>query len=198
MKLFVKNTNGVQSMSYQRYWYCLYVFSLMFCITIYQLCTYTKMLNYAWKLCYSWFLLLLILIALTGKTYSKLLIKELEHFSEISSVKDRHCWRHFQETLIVLVFFKSSHSQLLWIIDVLKTIWKIQKQPQKLFLKIPQNSQVFSWCFWHRCFPVNFVTFLRILYLQNTSGRLLMKIWNNFWRSLFSMKLLSSATNFEE
>ena len=50
MKLFVKNTNGVQSMSYQRYLYCLYVFSLMFCITIYQLCTYTKMLNYAWKL----------------------------------------------------------------------------------------------------------------------------------------------------
>ena len=26
------------------------VFSFMFCITIYQLCTYTKMLNYAWKL----------------------------------------------------------------------------------------------------------------------------------------------------
>ena len=47
------------------------------------------MLNYAWKLCYSWFLLLLILIALTGKTYSKLLIKELEHFSEISSVKNK-------------------------------------------------------------------------------------------------------------
>ena len=153
--------------------------------------------------CYSWFLLLLILIALTGKTYSKLLIKELEHFSEISSQSkiknwERHCWHHFQEKLIVLVFFKSSHSQLLWIIDVLKIIWKIQKQPQKLFLKIPQKSQVFSWCFWHRCFPVNFVTFLRILYLQNISGRLLMKIWNNFWRSLFSMKLLSSATKLEE
>ena len=27
---------------------------------------------------------------------------------------------------------------------------------------------------WHRCFPVNFVKFLRIRFLQNTSGRLLL------------------------
>ena len=29
---------------------------------------------------------------------------------------------------------------------------------------------------WHRCFPVNFVTFLRTPFLQNTSGRLLLEI----------------------
>ena len=29
--------------------------------------------------------------------------------------------------------------------------------------------------FWHRCFPVNFVKFLRTPFLQNTSGRLLLK-----------------------
>ena len=28
---------------------------------------------------------------------------------------------------------------------------------------------------WHRCFPVNFVKFLRTHFLQNTSGRLLLK-----------------------
>ena len=28
---------------------------------------------------------------------------------------------------------------------------------------------------WHRCFPVNFVKFLRASFLQNTSGRLLLK-----------------------
>ena len=28
---------------------------------------------------------------------------------------------------------------------------------------------------WHRCFPVNFVKFLRTPFLQNTSGRLLLK-----------------------
>ena len=28
---------------------------------------------------------------------------------------------------------------------------------------------------WHRCFPVNSAKFLRILFLQNTSGRLLLK-----------------------
>ena len=27
---------------------------------------------------------------------------------------------------------------------------------------------------WHRCFPVNFTNFLRTLFLQNTSGRLLL------------------------
>ena len=29
---------------------------------------------------------------------------------------------------------------------------------------------------WHRCFPVNFVKFLRIPFLQNTSGRLLLSL----------------------
>ena len=29
---------------------------------------------------------------------------------------------------------------------------------------------------WHRCFPVNFAKFLRAPFLQNTSGRLLLKI----------------------
>ena len=28
---------------------------------------------------------------------------------------------------------------------------------------------------WHRCFPVNFVNFLRTTFLQNTSGPLLLK-----------------------
>ena len=29
---------------------------------------------------------------------------------------------------------------------------------------------------WHKCFPVNFAKFLRILFLQNTSGRLLLNV----------------------
>ena len=29
---------------------------------------------------------------------------------------------------------------------------------------------------WHRCFPVNFVKFLRTPFLQNTSGRLLLEL----------------------
>ena len=35
---------------------------------------------------------------------------------------------------------------------------------------------------WHRCFPVNFVKFLRTPFLQNTSGRLLLGLY-------FQMKL---------
>ena len=32
---------------------------------------------------------------------------------------------------------------------------------------------------WHRCFPVNFAKFVRMSFLQNTSGRLLPKVWDN-------------------
>ena len=37
---------------------------------------------------------------------------------------------------------------------------------------------------WNRCFPVNFVKFLRTTFSQNTSGRLLLKVPNNY-RQLF-------------
>ena len=32
---------------------------------------------------------------------------------------------------------------------------------------------------WHSCFPVNFVKFLRTLFSENTSGRLLLCLWSN-------------------
>ena len=35
-------------------------------------------------------------------------------------------------------------------------------------------SQILQKRLWHRCFPVNFVKFLRTAFLQNTSGRLLL------------------------
>ena len=44
----------------------------------------------------------------------------------------------------------------------------IQKQPPKVVYK-----QKCSLKFWYRCFAVNFDNFLRNLFLQNTSGRLL-------------------------
>ena len=44
-----------------------------------------------------------------------------------------------------------------------------------MFLKISQNSQGNNCArVWHRCFPVNFAKSLRIPFLQNTSGRLLL------------------------
>ena len=39
-------------------------------------------------------------------------------------------------------------------------------------MKIADTS--FKKRLWHKCFPVNFVKFLRSLFLQNTSGRLLL------------------------
>ena len=41
---------------------------------------------------------------------------------------------------------------------------------------------------WQRCFPVNFVKFLRTLFLQNTSGRLLLYVY-------FSSILIYLTTN---
>ena len=42
---------------------------------------------------------------------------------------------------------------------------------------------------WHRCFPANFVKFLRTPFLQNTSGRLLLNIWNQYlcWISIHAL-----------
>ena len=62
----------------------------------------------------------------------------------------------------------------------------MQKQPPYMFYK-----NRCSWKFrltpatllkkriWHRCFPVNFVKFLRTPFLQNTSGRMLLKMFQN-------------------
>ena len=67
---------------------------------------------------------------------------------------------------------------------------------RKKFLEILQNSQENTYTIvsfliklqasglqlylkkrlWHRCFPVNFVKFLRTPFLQNTSGRLLLQV----------------------
>ena len=59
-----------------------------------------------------------------------------------------------------------------------------QKQPlemfcKKVFLRILQNSQenacIIKKRLWYRCFPVNFVKFLTTLFLQDTSGQLLLR-----------------------
>ena len=48
--------------------------------------------------------------------------------------------------------------------DVLKNFTKFTGRAATLLKKRP----------WHRCFPKNFANFLRIPFLQNTSGRLLL------------------------
>ena len=41
---------------------------------------------------------------------------------------------------------------------------------------------------WHRFFPVNFAKFLRTPFLQNTSGRLLLKVFSNITVEHISIK----------
>ena len=68
---------------------------------------------------------------------------------------------------------------------------RIQMQPPELFCKKRCSQKfhkihrkvaglrpatLFKKSLWHRCFPVNFAKFLRTPFLQNTSGRLLLRI----------------------
>ena len=49
--------------------------------------------------------------------------------------------------------------------------------PSLFFNKVTglRPATLFKTRLWHRCFPVNFAKFLRTLFLQNTSGRLLLQ-----------------------
>ena len=61
--------------------------------------------------------------------------------------------------------------------------WKFRKihrktpVPESLFNKVAglRPATLLKKRLWHRCFPVNFAKFLRTPFLQNTSGRLLLK-----------------------
>ena len=48
---------------------------------------------------------------------------------------------------------------------------------QSLFFNKTGSATLLKKRIWHRCFPVNFVKFLRIPFLQNTSGRVLLSLW---------------------
>ena len=74
---------------------------------------------------------------------------------------------------------------------------KVQKQPPEVFRRkgVLRNFTKFTGkhlChLWHRCFPVNFVKFLRTSFLQNTCGQLLLKVgWKHkFVNFLITKKL---------
>ena len=51
--------------------------------------------------------------------------------------------------------------------------WLLQKQPPEVCCK-KRPAILLKKRVWHRCFPVNFVKFLRTAFLGNTSGRLLL------------------------
>ena len=46
---------------------------------------------------------------------------------------------------------------------------------------MPESTTLLKKTLWHKCFPLNFVKFLRTPFLQNTSGRLLLAIVCTKW-----------------
>ena len=73
-----------------------------------------------------------------------------------------------------------------------KSTWK---QPfQSLFLNKVSGFSLWKERLSHRCFHVNFVKFLRTSFLQNTSGRLLLSLWEHrtfHYKVPFSLSFIS-------
>ena len=61
----------------------------------------------------------------------------------------------------------------------------------KFLIKLLRPATLLKKKLWHRCFPVNFVKFLRTPFLQNTSGRMLLTICTNF---LIRLNLLKNTS----
>ena len=57
---------------------------------------------------------------------------------------------------------------------VLLEIWQNSQENNCAKVSFLINLQALKKRLWHRCFPVDFVKFLRTPFLQNTSGRLLL------------------------
>ena len=134
-----------------------------------------------------------------------------------------HIYLNLQLKTAVLVGYVlpfNEHQTLKFKIKIHKNT-AIRRQPpevfnKKGFLKISQNSLENACArvsflkkrrLWHKCFPVNFAKFLRIPFLQNTSGRRIqnpLKIintlsvnltkWSNTFKQLVGKYLFSPNT----
>ena len=100
-------------------------------------------------------------------------------FSEITNF----CWKFLLVTLLILLWLherlSKQLSQLLYKKSVFKIFAKFARRHlcQSLFFnKVAglKSSTLLKKMLWHRCFPVNFVKFLRTSFLWNTSRSLLL------------------------
>ena len=88
--------------------------------------------------------------------------------------------------------YRSSHQWCSIEIGVLKTFTKFTGKHlcQSLFFNKAAGlrpATLLKKRLWHRCFPVNFVKFLRTRFLQNTSGRLLLYVTLLTFKLVFSI-----------
>ena len=88
-------------------------------------------------------------------------------------------------TALIVNIFRNSHQRCSIIKDVLRNFARFAGKHlcQSLFLnKVagPWSATLLRKRFWNRCFPANFVKFLRTPFLQNTSGRLLL-FFRTYW-----------------
>ena len=97
------------------------------------------------------------------------------------------------------VFWKKRCSQ-----QIRKIHWKTPEQ--SLFFHKVAGFSLWKQRLWHRWFYVNFVTFVRTIFLQNTSERLLLSFWEHrtfhskvpFSLSFIILKKSYSESNLEK
>ena len=85
----------------------------------------------------------------------------------------------YRSSSVVLNQYRGSHRRCFMKKSVLRNFTKFTGKHlcQSLFFNKVADlrpATVFKKRLWHKCFPVNFVKFLRTPFLQNTSGRLLL------------------------
>ena len=85
-----------------------------------------------------------------------------------------------KQLLIIQTNFRSSHQRCSVRKGVLRNFAKFTGKHlrQSLFFNkvaVLRPATLLKKRLWHRCFPVNFAKFLRTPFLQNTSGRMLLK-----------------------
>ena len=80
--------------------------------------------------------------------------------------------QHFRQLFIYLFFFRSNRPEVFCKKGALRNFIKFTGK--HLCQSLIFNKVLLKMRLWHRCFPMNFVKFLRTPFLQNTSGRLLL------------------------
>ena len=120
-----------------------------------------------------------------------------DHYSKYPRIiQNQNTFKALFLTTRNITIYNKRYRQYLQIYWARWVFW--QKQSPEVFSEISQNSQentsardflnevadlrpvtLFKKCLWHRCFPVNFGKFLRIPFLQKTSGQLFL-FWSSF------------------
>ena len=111
-------------------------------------------------------------LPLSMKTYNK-----ISHFFSIIEIRSLICKKH--QTIKSKMHKMGSFNKKKYLpVSKLSTssilLLLLKLNLVNLYKTVNQKYYTCAWGVWHRCFPVNFVKYLRTPFWKNTSGRLLL------------------------